>query len=170
MEPVYINRFKHSKKAYTEVYYKATSSIVLSILIFICYSVLAFCLYYLLYEAALAVIFEILGLLLALYTFFRIRIIADKREKTFMELYGKIPEGQTLFFDDHIFSFSETDKSELNIEYQKIKKIKQSKNFFMLYITKKVFIFVDKNNFEKGNCEEFKKFIREKSVNAKIRL
>lgn len=170
MEPIYINRFKHSKKSYTEVYYKATSTTVLSILILICYSILAFCFYYLLYETILAVIFEILGLILALYTFLRIRIIANKREKTFMELYGRIPEGQTLFFDDHIFSFSETDKSELNIEYQKIKKIKQSKNYYMLYITKKVFVFVDKNNFEKGTCEEFENFIKEKAVNAKIKL
>ena len=40
----------------------------------------------------------------------------------------------------------------------------------MLYITKKVFVFVDKNNFEKGNCEEFEKFIVSKATNAKNKL
>lgn len=172
MEPIFINRFKHTKEMYIEVNNKyAVLNPRISALVFLlAYSALAFIIYYYLYDLLAAIIVEALGIFFALYTPLRIHILAGKREKMFLELYEEIPVGETLFFDDHIFSVSETNKSELNLDYKKIRKVKQSKNFYLLILNRKLIVFVDKNNFEKGTCEEFEKFIKEKAVNAKIRL
>lgn len=86
-----------------------------------------------------------------------------------MELFNEIPEGKTLFYEDHLMSVS-TNNAELKLEYTKIQKVKQSKNLYLLVLKRKLVVMVDKNRFEKGKCEEFEKFIAEKAVNAKIKL
>lgn len=172
MEAIFINSFKQTKENYIEMNKKhsAFSIYFLGALIFIIYTALTLIYYYVSYDVIISVILALIGVLFPIYPHLRINIIARKREKIFIELYEKIPEGQTLFFDDHIFSFSETDKAEVNIDYKKIKKIKQSKNLYLLILNKKIIIMVDKRSFEKGTCEEFEKFIAEKAVNAKIKL
>ena len=79
-------------------------------------------------------------------------------------------EGQTLFYDDCIVSTNSADNSEVKIDYGKIIKVMQSKNLYLLVMKQKLVIMVNKNGFEKGNCEDFEKFIRTKAVNAKIKL
>lgn len=172
MEAIFINNFKQTKENYIEMNKKhsAFSIYFLGALIFIIYLSLALIYYYISYDIIISLVLALIGVLFPIYPRIRINIIARKREKIFIELYEKTPEGQTLFFDDHIFSFSETDKAEINIDYKKIKKIKQSKNLYLLILGNKVVIMVDKNRFQKGTCEEFEKFIKEKAVNAKIKL
>jgi len=172
MEPVFINKFKHTKENYIEMNKKYSAFIIyfLGSLIFIFYSVMALIYFFNSYNYIVSVLIALVGVLFSAYPHIRIYIIAKRREKIFFELYGKIPEGQTHFFNDHIFSFSETDKAELNIEYEKIKKVKQSKNLYLLILNKKIVIFINKSRFEKGTCEEFEKFIKEKALNAKIKL
>lgn len=172
MEAIFINNFKHTKENYIEMNkkYSAFSIYFVGALIFIIYIALALIYYYISYDIIISLVLALIGILFPIYPHIRISFIAKKREKIFIELYEKVPEGQTLFFDDHIFSFSETDKAELNIEYKKIKKIKQSKNLYLLILSKKIILFVDKRSFKKGTCDEFEKFISEKAVNAKIKL
>ncbi len=100
----------------------------------------------------------------------RLHIIANKQQKQFLILYNRTPEAITDFYDDHIKSTSITNKEEITIEYDKIIKLKQTKNLYLLTLKEKIILMIDKNNFEKGTCEDFEKFIISKSVNAKNKL
>lgn len=172
MEPVFINKFKHTKENYIEMNkaYSFLTRMIFGLFFLIVYLALAFFIYFYLYNLITAIIIAVIGVILAFYPAAKIRIIAHKREKKFLELYGEIPKGKTLFFEDHLFSVSETDKAELNLDYNKIIKVKQSKNMYLLILKNKLIVFVDKNSFERGTCEEFEKFIKEKAANAKIKL
>lgn len=172
MEPVLINKLKHTKEIFIEMNktYSKASRTAISIIIFTFYLILALSLYFLCYETFSAVLLFVFGTVLSVYPTGRLYIFARKREKQLLELYDSVPECETLFYDDHLFSVGITSKEELNIKYTKIKKIKQSKNLYLLILGNKVVVMVDKNRFEKGNCEEFEKFIKEKAVNAKIKL
>lgn len=172
MEPIFINKLKHSKDIYIETNkaFSKISRFIISFFLLAAYLSLALIFYFWYYETITAIILAIIGIAFSIYPTARIYVFAKKREKQMIELYDTVPEAETLFFDDHIFSVGITSKEELNIKYDKIKKVKQSKNLYLLELGKKLVIMVDKNRFEKGNCEEFKKFIAEKAVNAKIKL
>lgn len=171
MEPVFINKFKHTKEMYIETNkaYSKFSRIILSLCILAVYLVLAFCFFYFYYEPVTAIILAVVGIVFSFYPTARFYIFAKRREKQLLELYDTIPECDTMFYDDHLLSVSITSKEELNLNYAKIKKVKQSRNLYLLILNNKIVVMVDKNRFEKGTCEEFEKFIKEKAVNAKIR-
>ena len=171
MEPLFINNFKQSKdiiiemnKAYTNV-----SRCVFQIAVVIVYAIITYVL--LLSDNYIgAALMGVLGVFLFFYPLINIRNQAKKREKQFVELLGEMPSGQNFFYDDYLVATSITDKSEVKIEYEKIIKVKQSKNLYLLVMKQKIVIMVDKNKFEKGNCKEFEQFIRAKAVNAKIKI
>lgn len=170
MEPIFINKLKHSKEIYIEINktYSKTSRLIISLLILTVYLALALFFYY--YEIITAVLLGIIGIVFSFYPTARIYIFAKRREKQFIELYDTVPECETVFYDEYLFSVGITSKEELNINYTKIKKVKQSKNLYLLILGNKIVVMVDKNRFEKGTCEEFEEFIKNKAVNAKIRL
>lgn len=172
MEPIFINKFKHTKESYIEMNKKCTSFSIffLSLFFLIVYWTLAVFIYHYLYDLIFAIIIAFAGVIFSIYPFARIPFIARKREKQLLELYDTIPECDTMFYDDCLMSVSITSKEELKLNYSKIKKVKQSKNLYLLILNNKLAVMVDKNHFEKGTCEEFEKFIKEKAVNAKIRL
>lgn len=174
MEPLFINKLSHTKKIYIEMNkrYSGLSRTLISLLLFAVYFSLGLFMYFYFYEIISAVILIAISIALLCYPTARFYIIARKREKQFLELYDGVPECETYFFDDGIKSVSATQNSsdELNLSYEKIINVKQSKNLYLLILSKKIVVIVDKNRFEKGTCEEFEKFIKEKAVNAKIRL
>jgi len=171
MEPVFINILKQTKEIYIEMNKKhsAFAFYFLGAFLLIVYWGLAMFIYFTLYNIIFSVVIALIGILLSIYPHLRIYILARNREKQFLELLNEIPESKTMFFDDHLMSVS-TNNAELKLEYGKIKKVKQSKNLYLLVLKKKLVVMVDKNRFEKGTCEEFEKFIAEKAVNAKIKL
>ncbi len=172
MEPIFINKLKHSKEIYIEINktYSKTSRLIISLLILTVYLALALFFYFYYYEIITAVLLGIIGIVFSFYPTARIYIFAKRREKQFIELYDTVPECETVFYDEYLFSVGITSKEELNINYTKIKKVKQSKNLYLLILGNKIVVMVDKNRFEKGTCEEFEEFIKKKAVNAKIRL
>lgn len=172
MEPIFINKFKHTKENYIEMNkaYSVLTRLIFGLLFLAAYWALAFLIYFYLYDLVTAIIIAVLGVTFAFYPYIRIYIIANKNEKQLLELYGTIPEAENSFFEDYLLSVSLTNKAELKLDYNKIIKVKQSRNMYLLILNKKLVVMVEKNNFEKGTCEEFEKFIKEKAVNAKIRL
>ena len=88
------------------------------------YLSLALIFYFWYYETITAIILAIIGIAFSIYPTARIYVFAKKREKQMIGLYDTVPEAETLFFDDHIFSVGITSKEELNIKYDKIKKSK----------------------------------------------
>lgn len=172
MEPLFINNFTHSKEMYIEMNkaYSFVSRLIFQIAVAVIYGFLAVLLffYYGNYFSGAAIV--LVGVFLFFYPLINTRIHAKKREKQLAELFGELPSAQNLFFDDHLLAISSADKSELKIEYDKIIKVRQSKNLYLLIMKQKLVIMVDKNRFEKGSCEEFEQFIKSKAVNAKIKL
>lgn len=172
MEPLFINNFTHSKEMYIEMNkaYSFVSRLIFQIAVAVIYGFLAVLLffYYGNYFSGAAIV--LVGVFLFFYPLINTRIHAKKREKQLVELFGELPSAQNLFFDDYLLSISSADKSELKIEYDKIIKVRQSKNLYLLIMKQKLVIMVDKNRFEKGSCEEFEQFISSKAVNAKIKL
>ena len=171
MEPFYVNILKQTKELYIEMNKKYSAFIIyfFGAFFLIAYLALALFIYFTLYNIVFSLIVALIGILLSTYPHLRIYILARNREKQFLELLNEIPESKTMFFEDHLMSVS-TNNAELKLEYSKIKKVKQSKNLYLLILSKKLVVMVDKNRFEKGTCEEFEKFIAEKAVNAKIKL
>ncbi len=172
MEPLFINSLRQSKEIYIETNkaYSSASRIAYQIAVPVVYGFLAFVLIYFYYNFIGAAVVAAAGALLFFYPLIKLHRVAKKREKQLIELYGEIPEAQTFFYEDHILTTGITDKSEIRIEYGKIIKVRQSKNLYLLIMKQKLVVMVNKNRFEKGSCEEFEQFIKEKAVNAKIRL
>lgn len=75
-----------------------------------------------------------------------------------------------LFYDNNIATEDETTINKSIINYPSIIKVAQTPNLYLLFLSKKSFVIIDKNRFEKGSCEEFEEFIKAKAVNAKIKL
>ncbi len=172
MEPVFVNKFKHTKESYIEMNkkYSGFTRMLFGTLFLLCFLGLSLFGYFVLYDLIYAIAVAVLGVAFAFYPSVRIYIVARKREKILLELYGEIPECDTSFFNEYIMSVNLTSKAELKLDYGKIKKIKQSKNMYLLILSKSLVVMVDKNGFENGTCEEFEEFIKSKAVNAKIKL
>ncbi len=172
MEAVFINKFKHTKSHYIEAYkgfyplMKSPFYITLALL----YFALAFFIYFHYYDIIPAIIIAVCGIFFGFYPIIRLHIIANKQQKRFLTLYNETPEAITCFFEEHLESTSITNKEEIKIDYDKIIKLKQTKNLYLLILKEKLVIMVDKSRFEKGTCEEFEKFIISKAVNAKNKL
>lgn len=172
MDAVFTSKLKHTKSHYIEmskgVYplFKSGFYIILAVL----YFTLAFFMYYYFHDIIPAIIIAAFGMFFSVFPIIRLYILASKQQKQFMSLYNEIPESITHFYDDRIVSTSLTNKSEITVEYDKIVKLKQTRNLYLIVIKEKLFLTVDKNSFEKGTCEEFEKFIVSKAVNAKNKL
>lgn len=172
MDAVFINKFKHTKQNYAEAYkggyplMKSAPYIVLALL----YFALAIFIYYHFHDIIPTIIITVFGIFFTVYPVIRLRIITEKQQKQFLLLYNGIPESITHFCDDRLVSTSLTNKSEISVEYDKIIKLKQTKNLYLLTLKEKIILMVDKNEFEKGTCEDFEKFIVSKCVNAKNKL
>ncbi len=67
----------------------------------------------------------------------------------------------TYNFYKRYFSVENVDGSA-QILYFKVYKVIENKTHFYIYISREYAFIVDKNGFEKGDCNEFKKFIRKK--------
>ena len=172
METIFINKYIHTKESFIEMNkkYSEFTIIFFGVLFFVLFLALSLFGFLVLESISYTIVTAVLGIVFAFYPLIRIHILANKRDKQFHELFGTIPEAETLFFDDRIEGVSLTNKAELKLDYEKIKKIKQSKNMYLLILNKSLVVMVNKNGFEKGTCEEFEEFIKSKAVNAKIKL
>lgn len=172
MEAVFISKFKSTKEHLLEMNkaYKGVKFIIIKTVLFTAFLILSALWFFELGDIlkgigtlALGVVFTVLPTILDRYK-------AKKNEKRLLLLYNEIPESTTYFYDDHLLNVSETNNGELKLEYDKIIKVKQSRNLYLLILKERLVVMVDKNRFEKGTCEEFEEFIKTKAVNAKIKL
>ncbi len=172
MEALFINKCNHTKSNYIEMNkgYSRLSRLSASLTLFLLYMILAAVLYFWLYKVFAAIIVALMGVFFGFYPLLRLHIIASKTEKQYILLYNKIPESLTYFYDDRIKTINLTNNAELELEYNKIVKLKQTKNLYLLILNKKLVVMVDKNSFEKGTSDEFEKFIVSKAINAKNKL
>ncbi len=172
MEPLFINKITNSKKFYIEMG-NATSVLITFVsgtVLLILYFILSAVLYLYTQYLAGSIIIAVIGIAVTIIPILLKHYITSKNEKRWILLYNCIPEVTTNFHENKIFRTSKTTKEELDISYDKIIKVKQSKNLYLLILSEKLVIMIDKNRFEKGNCTDFEEFIKEKAFNAKIKL
>lgn len=172
MEALFINKFKHTKENLIEMNrsYNGIKIFILRIVLFAAFLILSAFWIFELYDIISGIATLVLGIIFAALPTIVDRYKAGKEEKRLLILYNEIPESTTYFNDDHLFSTSETTNGELKIEYNKIIKVKQSRNLYLLILKERLVVMVDKNRFEKGSCEDFEEFIKAKAINAKIKL
>lgn len=73
------------------------------------------------------------------------------------------------FYDDYIFSISETTGTETKRFYRIFTKIIITKNLLLLVARNNLLLFIiDKRNFTYGSAEDFLEFMKEKCPNIKI--
>lgn len=172
MDALFLNKFKSSKELTYEAAkaYRGKKFFIYQIVLFAIFLVLAALWIFELGDAAKGISTLALGIIFWVLPIILDRYNAKKNEKRFILLYNKIPESTTYFYDDNLLTVNDENNGELKVEYDKIIKIKQSKNLYLLILKEKMYIMVDKNRFEKGSCEEFEEFIKAKAINAKIKL
>ncbi len=170
-EAIFINKICHTKDNLLEMNkaYSGANRIAVQILLAAIFSVLAVLYFFIelvlpgVLMLALAVVFPLLlNLKLVRY--------CKNSVKQQMVLYNKVIESETFFYDDELKSLYVGSGNEITLEYSKIRKIKQSKNLYLLILEKRLVVMVDKRRFEKGTAEEFEGFIKEKAANAKIKI
>lgn len=172
MDTLFICKFKHTKENNLEMnkaYSGAKQTIIKTVFLAI-FVVLAHAWYFNLGSLLGCIAYLIIGISGFLWVTFRNHLFARKNEKRLLLLYNEIPESATYFYDDYLLTTNEKTNGELKLDYDKIIKVKQSQNLYLLILKERLVVMVDKNRFEKGTCEEFEEFIKSKAVNAKIKL
>lgn len=74
------------------------------------------------------------------------------------------------FFNDYFLETAYPSKAETRINYSQIKRVVETKRFFLIAIKYQVFFIIDKDNFQGINPIDFKKFIKEKVPKAKFQF
>ena len=171
MDAVFVNKFKHTKSHYIEMSngFSDVFPKLFWILSFL-YTVIAVLMFIYCYDITPAIIILIFGIFMGIYPFIKNHILEKKRQKQFLTLYDEMPESITYFYENNFKTTTPANNAEITIDYDKIIKLKQTQNLYLLILKERLVIMVDKNRMENGTCEEFEKFIINKAVNAKNKL
>lgn len=86
------------------------------------------------------------------------------------QVHGRDIETINNFYEDHILAVNTLSQSRTNIKYREIRSLMQSKDLFIIAMDKGLVLLIDKNGFLKGTKEEFVTFMREKCVNAEVKI
>lgn len=170
MEAIFENKCVYSKQNLMEMNSKKSPMQILMIFFSILYFIN--CIYTIITSNDLSsgltylVFSVILTILVITPTYANINITLKRN----IELYGTEVETVVSFYEDNLISKNLQSKGETVTAYNKLVKIKETKHLYFLYLKHRLVILVDKNGFTKGTQEEFKKFIKEKAVNAKIKI
>lgn len=89
-------------------------------------------------------------------------LAAKKHYKSNMELYGEEAETRIFFYDDCIIGKNMNTGKSVKTTYDKIDRIVETKNLYILNMLGNVSILVDKNGFISDNSPEFVEFMRQK--------
>lgn len=103
-------------------------------------------------------------------TFFLPNITANKMFKQYHELYHTEYHTTILFYQEHMVDFNELTNGKTIIEYAQIMKVTQTRGLYLLMMRQNLVLLIDKNGFVKGDRAAFETFIKEKAVNAKVKL
>ncbi len=171
MEAIFINRLAQTKENLLEMNmsYDKVKRITVQVIIAVIFVALGV-LYFLIDLVLPGILMLALAVVFPFLLTLKLRLHCKNSVKQQMILYNKVVEGETSFYDEELKSVSEAGKTEITLEYSKIKKVKQSKNLYLLVLDKRLVVMVDKNRFEKGTAADFEEFIKQKAVNAKIKL
>ena len=72
------------------------------------------------------------------------------------------------FFEDHFVSLTTPSNATIDIQYSQLKRVVETKQYYLLVMSQNLFYIIDKNGFDRVNTFEFTKFLREKAPKAKF--
>ncbi|MEY8295704.1 MAG: YcxB family protein [Emergencia timonensis] len=97
----------------------------------------------------------------------RLASFAAKKNR---QVHGRDIETINHFYEDHLLAVNTLSQGKTNIKYEEVKTLMQSKNLFIIGMDKGLVLLIDKDGFLKGTVEEFLIFMKEKCVNAEVKI
>ena len=171
MEPLFTNKSTYTKNALRESllnYQKRQRTIIV---ILIC-AVAFISLLQLLLSGEVPTITLLLFLILMyLFAFVFVPIYSANLsyERNFEVFHEEVANTFT-FFDDHFVSLTTPSNATIDIHYNQLQRIVETKQYFLLVVSQNLFYIIDKSGFDRVNTLEFIKVLREKAPKAKFQL
>ena len=111
-----------------------------------------------------AIILALMCVLLILVGFVRPILAARQQVKRNAILTGNNTPSPTKlkFYDDKLVTFNTAIEKEITFKYSQFKKLKKTKNLYLLALPERLYLMIDRKGFSVGDAEEFEKFIKEK--------
>lgn len=111
-------------------------------------------------------------LLFALYRLFwtpiRLALFAHRKNREIHN--GKDVVTVNNFYDDHVLAINALTKNKTNIKYVDVQRVLQTIDLYIIEMERGLVLLIDKKGFTKGTKEEFVEFIKEKCVNAEVKI
>lgn len=86
------------------------------------------------------------------------------------EVHGKDVETVNRFYEDHVLAVNTLSKTKTSIEYGQVQQILRTKDLYIIGMDKGLVLLIDRHGFTLGTEKDFEAFIKEKCVNAEVRL
>lgn len=86
------------------------------------------------------------------------KLVGEKQFKEHMKLVPGVNRTVS-FYDTHV---TVKGKFSKKLPYKELRRIGETRNYYILYFTEKIILPVDKAGFRKGNLKELKEFLRER--------
>lgn len=84
------------------------------------------------------------------------------------EKYHCEPQTHIFFYESEMKGRNQQSGVEIQVPYDRIVKVMETKNLFLIRIPDKRMVLVDKHGFQRGNSSEFAAFLKEKCTAAKF--
>lgn len=99
MEPLFINKYQHSKENYIEMNkaYTGTKFLVFRIVLLVLFFILSAFWYFELYSLTGCITVAFIGIVITAFPSIHLRYSASKHEKRFIVLHNCVPEATTFF-------------------------------------------------------------------------
>lgn len=104
------------------------------------------------------IIVPILILPLNIYKFYNSKNLSYKRNQEIGK--GKVLENKVIVTENEIQSISSFSSTEISVELSKIKKVAQTKNYYICISESKLAYTLKKDSFTKGTAKEFEEFLK----------
>ena len=97
----------------------------------------------------------------------RLASFAAKKNR---QIHGRDIETANYFYEDHLLAVNTLSQAKTDIKYEEVRVLNQSRDLFLIGMEQGLVLLIDKNGFTKGAREEFVAFMREKCVNAEVKI
>ncbi|MDD2993555.1 MAG: YcxB family protein [Pygmaiobacter sp.] len=113
----------------------------------------------------------LISAVLVLFKLFRLPTkLAGQTYRRNQVMYQAQPRVEVDFFDDQLQAHNESSKAILQFTYDKIVRIKETKNLYLLLLPEQLVVMVQKRGFISGQPAEFVPFLKQKCPDAARRL
>ena len=170
MESIFENEYTHTEDYYSEylsyLYFKKPIMMILHIIFVLLFILGILCaLFPIFFQVSqtsiiVFIIAPIIFLSADIYKFYKAKAIAYKRDQEIGK--GKLLEIKLFVTENEIYGISNFSDLQTSIELSKIKKVVQTKNYYICISEAKLTYDFKKDSFTKGTTKEFEQFLKNK--------